>query len=237
MRNFTGVSTGTCAHCGTKEYCSPIILTVTEPSGSAAVPRLLSANSPPRCRVGVSMVSTLLGGCSARVAPVTTMIATITASIASTTVSHRFSVRVTSSSGTIPSGTDCQSGLVILSANRASRQKEEEIKGDPADEEQRHCDGGDDERAYRSVPERLCRCIRPDRRGDMLRPTGGGVMRLVSWHRFQPAPVTSPPTRAVSSPVGNRRQRRRCLDRRASWQSTPWHRDCSYGNLSATSAK
>src|SRR5258707_5384740 len=164
MRNFTGVSTGTREQSGTKAYCSATSRTVTEPSGSAAVPRLLSANSPPRCRVVGSMVSTLLGGCSAWVIPVTTMIAIITPSIESTTASHRFSVRVTSSSGTIPSGTDCQSGLVILSANRASRQKEEEIKGDPADEEQCHCDGGDDERAYRSVPERLCRCIRPDRR-------------------------------------------------------------------------
>jgi hypothetical protein len=125
----------------------------------------------------------LLGGCSARVAPVTTMIATITASIASMTVSHWFSVRVTSSSGTIPSGTGLPSGLVMLSANRTSRQKEEKIKGYPADEEQRHGDGGDDERAYRSIPQRLRRFIRPDRRGDVLRSTGSGVMRLIGRHR------------------------------------------------------
>src|SRR5262249_3934976 len=126
---------GTCAQFGTKEYCSPIILTVTEPSGSTAVPRLLSENSPPRCRVMGSMVSTLLGGCSAWRAPVTTMIAIITPSSDRTTVNHRSSVRATSSSGTMPSGSRCVSGLVPVSANGPSRNEQHEIEQKPADEE------------------------------------------------------------------------------------------------------
>ena len=50
-RNVIGVSVGTTMHCGVKEYCWPIARTVTEPSGSTALPRLLSTNSPPRCSV------------------------------------------------------------------------------------------------------------------------------------------------------------------------------------------
>jgi hypothetical protein len=111
------------------------------------------------------------------------MIAIITPSMDSMTVSHWFSLRVTSSSGTIPSGTGLPSGLVMLSANRTSRYKEQKIKSNPPDEEQRHGDGGDHERAYRSIPQRLCRFIWPDRCGDVLRSTGGGVMRLISRHR------------------------------------------------------
>src|ERR1700756_3544305 len=146
MRNFTGVSTGTCAHCGTKEYCSPIILTVTEPSGSAAVPRLLSANSPPRCKVVGSIVSTLLGGLSAWVTPVTTTMTIMTASIAAIRTSQRFSVRATSCSETIPSGSG-RGGCFTCSANGPSRHEKEEIEGEPTDEEQRHRDAGDDQRA------------------------------------------------------------------------------------------
>ena len=40
------MSAGTSMHCGVKEYCWPIARTVTEPSGSSALPRLLSMNSP-----------------------------------------------------------------------------------------------------------------------------------------------------------------------------------------------
>src|SRR5262249_46658695 len=61
-RNFTGVSTATLVQYGVNPYCPAIRRTVREPSGSCAVPRLLSANSPPRCNAVGSMVSTLLGG-------------------------------------------------------------------------------------------------------------------------------------------------------------------------------
>ena len=43
--------------CGTKSYCPAMSRTVTDPSGSAAVPRLLSTNSP--CRWKVSRVDDL----------------------------------------------------------------------------------------------------------------------------------------------------------------------------------
>ena len=88
-RSFTGVSAGTRAQSGTKAYCWAISRTVTESSGSTAVPRLLSANSPPRCKVSGSIVSTLLGGCSALLAPVATMTAIMTPSMPSMIATHR----------------------------------------------------------------------------------------------------------------------------------------------------
>src|ERR1700735_1761350 len=45
-----GTPVGTTTQCGTKRYCSAIILTTTPPTSSAG-PRLLSTNSPRRCRV------------------------------------------------------------------------------------------------------------------------------------------------------------------------------------------
>src|SRR5712664_3914993 len=45
-RNRTGVSAGTRTQWGTKSNCTAMSRTVTEPSGSKAVPRLLSTNSP-----------------------------------------------------------------------------------------------------------------------------------------------------------------------------------------------
>ena len=62
-RNVTGISAGTTMHCGTNEYCCAISRTMTLPSGSSDVPRLLSTNSPFRCdSVLTSMVSTRDGG-------------------------------------------------------------------------------------------------------------------------------------------------------------------------------
>ena len=57
-RKVIGVSAGTTMHCGVNEYCCPIARTVTEPSASTALPRLLSTNSPERCSVLGSAVST-----------------------------------------------------------------------------------------------------------------------------------------------------------------------------------
>ena len=62
MGNVIGVSVGTRMQEGVKEYCWPMARTVTAPSGSIALPRLLSMNSPPRCRVRGSAVSTRLCG-------------------------------------------------------------------------------------------------------------------------------------------------------------------------------
>src|SRR6516162_5165663 len=185
-RNFTGVCAGTTAQWGTKSYCSPMSRTVAEPSGSIAVPRLLSANSPPRCKVRGSTTSTLLDGCSAPATPVTTMTAIITTSIAATIMAQCLSVRVTTTSGTTPSGSGRCSGFPGGSANGPSREKEEEIERHPADEQQRHRDAGDDQRPDGSIPQRSRRLVSPDWCCDMLRQVRSGVMGLVNHHRFSP---------------------------------------------------
>src|SRR5271169_4920602 len=125
------------------------------------------------------MTSTLLDGCSAPATPVTTMTAIMTISIAAMIMAQRLSVRTTTVSGTMPSGSGRCSGFDGGSANGSSRQEEEEIERHPADEEQHHGDAGDGERADRSVLERRGRLVRADRCGDMLRQMGRGVMWLV----------------------------------------------------------
>ena len=57
-RKVSGVLSGTRMQDGAKEYCWPMARTVTEPSGSSALPRLDSTNSPPRCSVVGSTIST-----------------------------------------------------------------------------------------------------------------------------------------------------------------------------------
>src|SRR5262245_31611978 len=176
-RNFTGVSTGTCVQSGTKAYCSATILTVTEPSGSTAVPRLLSANSPPRCNVVGSTVSTLLGGFSAWVTPVTTMIAIMAASMMSMVTSQRLSVRAICSSEISPSGSGRVSGLSMVSANGASRHEQEEVEEQPADKEQAHRDAGEEERAARALFQRGRNSVRVDRHRDIFLRDGRRRMR------------------------------------------------------------
>jgi hypothetical protein len=61
-RNLIGVLAATLTQSGTKPYWSATSRAVSDPSCSCAVPRLLSANSPPRWRVVGSILSTLLGG-------------------------------------------------------------------------------------------------------------------------------------------------------------------------------
>src|SRR5215510_1291879 len=177
-RNFTGVSTATFEQSGANPNCPPINRTVSEPSRSCAVPRLLSANSPSRCNVVGSIVSTLLGGEIAWVMPVSTTTAIITISIATMTPSQRFSVRATTSAGTIASGNGRCRGSGCVSANGTSRQEQEEIEGEPDEENDRHCDGGNKQRAARTVPE-CSRCsVRINRRVDVLGQSSGRVVRL-----------------------------------------------------------
>src|SRR6266576_4541477 len=126
-RNFTGASTASFTQSGTKAYWSATNRAVSDPSGSCAVPRLLSANSPPRCNVVGSIVSTLLGGEMAWVMPVSTATVIITISIATITPSQRFSVRATTSAGTMSSGNGRCRGSGCVSANGTSRQEQEEI--------------------------------------------------------------------------------------------------------------
>src|SRR5215470_15136086 len=130
-RNFTGVSTATFVQSGVNPYCPATNRVVSEPSCSCAVPRLLSANSPPRCNVVGSIVSTLLGGPIAWVIPVNTTTAIITISIVTMTPSQRFSVRATTSAGTMPSRNGRCRGSGCVSANGTSRQEQEEIEGEP----------------------------------------------------------------------------------------------------------
>src|SRR5262245_10010398 len=175
-RNFTGVSTATFVQAGANPYCPPINRTVSEPSRSCAVPRLLSANSPPRCNVVGSIVSTLLGGEIACVIPVSTTTAIITISIATMTPSQRFSVRATTSAGTMPSGNGRCRGSVCVSANGTSRQEQEEVEGEPDEENDRYCDARNEQRPARAVPERLRGGFRIDRRSDVLGQCSGRVM-------------------------------------------------------------
>src|SRR5271166_574308 len=111
--------------------------------------------------------------------PVTTITAIITPSIPSMMMTQRFSVRATSSSGTIPPWRGRCSGLGGSSANWTSRQEEEEIKHEPTNEEQPHRDRGDQQRAARAVLERLGGGIRSDRSGHVLWQMSGGPMRRI----------------------------------------------------------
>src|SRR5215468_10196263 len=167
-RNFTGVSAATFVHSGVNPYCPATNRVVSEPSRSCAVPRLLSANSPPRCKVVGSIVSTLLGGEIAWVMPVNTTTAIITTSIVTMTPSQRFSVRATTSAGTMPSGKGRCGGSGCVSANGTSRQEQEEVEGEPDQENDRDCDAGNKQCAARAVPECSRGGVRIDRRGDVL---------------------------------------------------------------------
>src|SRR5215468_11774310 len=108
---------------------------------------------------------------------VTTTITIITASIPSMMRSQRFSVRSTSSCGTIPLGRGASSGLEDSSANRTSRHEEEEIKEEPADEHQPHRHGSEQPRAACTVLARLRGGLRSDWSGHVLRQLGRGPMR------------------------------------------------------------
>src|SRR5258708_31703552 len=154
-RNVTGVPAGNVTQRGTNSYCWATRRTVTDPWGPAAVPRLLSTNSPRRCSVVGSMTSTLLGGCIAPAMPVATMTTNMMSSMAAIILIHRFSVRATTSAGTIPSGSGAANGFVGDSATRASRHEQEEIKGEPTDQQKPDRDAGDHQRAQRALPERL----------------------------------------------------------------------------------
>src|SRR5208282_474272 len=133
-RKRTGVEAGTTAHCGTNVYCSAIMRTVIEPSGSTAEPRLLSTNSPCRCRVAGSMVSTSLKGCSICPMPVRTITASITPSIAAMTRNHRRSVLTMTGSEIRPAA----ASLLNWLANVPPAHEQHKIEEQPACEEQTH---------------------------------------------------------------------------------------------------
>src|SRR5271167_708288 len=162
-----------------------MIRTVAVPSGSRAVPRLLSTNSPWRWSDCGSTISTLLDGCNAPAIPVTTMIAIMTPSMAAITASQRFSVRATISAATMASASG-SNGVEGVSANGASRQEEEEIEGEPADEQQPDRDGGDGECAGRPIPQRSPRFVQCDQRGDVIALMGRRAPLLACRHLVTP---------------------------------------------------
>src|SRR5271156_5857648 len=110
------------------------------------------------------MSSTLLEGCSAPVMPVTTMTAIMMRSTVAMITIQRFSVRATTSSGTMPSGSGRLSGFLGCSANGASRQEHKEIKRQPTEEQQPDGDAGNEVRTDWPVTQRLRRLFRVDRR-------------------------------------------------------------------------
>src|SRR5271163_2324419 len=165
-RKRTGVEAGTTAHCGTNMYCSAIMRTVTEPSGSVAEPRLLSTNSPCRCNVAGLMVSTSLKGCNICETPVRTITASITPSMPAMTKSQRRSVLSMTRSETSPSAFSLFSWL----ANGPPAHEQHEIKKQPTCKEQ---------------PDRKCsnnqgsaRTICQGRHGRFARDRGGYALWL-----------------------------------------------------------
>jgi hypothetical protein len=76
---------------------------------------------------------------------------------------QRFSVRATTCGETMPSGNGPGGRVEEESANGASRHEEDEIEGQPADQQQPDGDAGDDQRTGRSVAEGSRRLARIDR--------------------------------------------------------------------------
>src|SRR5258708_19862951 len=136
-RKRTGAAAGTRTHCGTNTYCSARMRTVIEPSGSTAVPRLLSTNSPCRCKVAGLMVSTSLRGFIICVRPVNTTTASIKPRTVAMVKSQRRSVRSTTSSRTSPD----EPSLLSCSANGPPRQEQHEIEEQPANEQESYSGG------------------------------------------------------------------------------------------------
>src|SRR5580704_228777 len=130
-RNVMGVSVGTSRHCGVNEYCCATMRTVTEPSASTALPRLLSINSPLTLSVSGRIVSTREGGIIAQWRPVKITIATSTLTMITITVAHLRSMRAAMSS-------DDNLGSVLIawfslngSLNDAAWQEDEKIEREP----------------------------------------------------------------------------------------------------------
>src|SRR5271154_3592789 len=165
-RKRTRVAAGTTAHWGTNIYCSAIKRTLIEPSGSTAEPRLLSTNSPSRCRVAGLIVSTSLKGCNICETPVSTITASITPSMPAMTKSQQRSVLSMTRSETSPAAFSLLSWL----ANGPPAHEQHEIKKQPTCKEQ---------------PDRKCSndqgsagTICQGRHGRFARDTGGYALWL-----------------------------------------------------------
>src|SRR5258708_26058101 len=93
---------------------------------------------------------------------------------------QRFWVRATTSAGTMPSGSGRFNGFIEYSATGAPRYEQEEIKGEPADEQKPGSDARDGEGTDRPVAQGLRRRIRGSRSRCPIGPTRTGHNWLVN---------------------------------------------------------
>src|SRR3984893_11806291 len=145
------VPVGTRMHCGVNENCCPIARTVTEPSASTALPRLLSTNSPEMCSVCGFAVSTQACGIVARWMPAKIAMPISKPTIPADMIVHRRSMRAATAA---PSS---WSGVVVIrwlpsSLHRSPRQEDHEIKGKPQRDDDRRRNACDDNGALRAGP-------------------------------------------------------------------------------------
>jgi len=92
----------------------------------------------------------------------------MTASIVAMMTIQRFPVRATTSAGTTPSESGGLIGFAGCAANGASRYEQEEIKSQPAEEQKRNGDAGENKSADGPVSEGLHRLIRSNRRRNVI---------------------------------------------------------------------
>src|ERR1700722_6974876 len=149
-----GVSVGTRMHCGVNENCWPMARTVTEPSSSTALPRMLSTNSPEMCSVCGFAVSTRACGMVARWMPAKIAIPISRPTMPADMMTHRRSMRAATAA---PSS---WSGVVViqqlpLSLHRSPRQEHHQIKGEPQRDNDGGCDARHHDRAARPGPHDL----------------------------------------------------------------------------------
>src|SRR5450432_1321511 len=128
-------------HCGVNEYCCPMARTVTEPSGSTALPRLLSMNSPAMCRVRGSAVSIRACGMMAWWMPAYAAMTTSRAMIAAEIAPQRRSTRAAASAP--PCSEACVIGTAIASWHGSARQENQQVEGEPEGDHDRRGDAGE----------------------------------------------------------------------------------------------
>src|SRR5665213_3141062 len=151
---LTGVPVGTRMHCGVNENCWPTARTVTEPSASTALPRLLSMNSPEMCSVCGSAVSTQACGIVARWIPAKIAMPTSRPTTPADRMVHRCSMRAATRAPSSWSGVDVI-GRPICSLHRSARQEHHQIESEPQRDDDRGCDARDHQGTSRAGPHDL----------------------------------------------------------------------------------
>src|SRR3954469_9518450 len=141
-RNVTGVSAGTSMHCGVNEYCWPMARTVTEPSGSTALPRLDSTNSPARWSVLGSARPTRACGIVAWWIPANAAMPASSTMIATETVAHRRSTRAAKASAPKSWPWLPIIGRGTRSWEGSARHEHEQVEGEPDRDDDHGRDSG-----------------------------------------------------------------------------------------------